>query len=183
MEEELMELLKAHYSKERTAVCRGLVTTLAMQIGAMPQVRRMVAQFNNRDLYPTRPMITLVEGKPSIYLLGWREGDFTEIHDHGACEVGVYCIQGTVVEDVYASVPIDNGNRAVLLEMSRFLSAGQIVSCPKTYMHRIGNVFPEVAATLHVYGPVLADMRLYDLIDGKLVYTGCWGCKDENAQH
>lgn len=183
MSKMLQDFIAAAYGMKEGRVCRGVVSTMAVQIGTMPEVRRMVCEFSDRTKFPERPMITLLEGSPSVYLLGWREGDFTEVHDHGPCEVGVFVIQGNVVEDLYACQPIEGSKDLnVLLQISRFLGAGQLVSCPENYLHRVGNVFPETAATLHVYGPVLDDMRLYKAQGNKLIYSGCWGC-DENPQH
>lgn len=180
----LEDFIRAAYGLKSGSVCRGIVSTMAIQIGTMPEVRRMVCEFSDRTKYPQRPMITLMEGNPSVYLLGWREGDFTEVHDHGPCEVGVFVIQGRVVEDLYACRPIAGSqDLEILLEISRFMGAGDLVTCPKNYLHRVGNVFPETAATLHVYGPVLDEMALYAPEGRILRRTGCWGCDSENAQH
>lgn len=169
--------------------CRGVLTMLAVQIGGLPNVRAIAQNFTDRVRYPTRPMVTLHSGSPSVYLLGWREEEFTEIHDHGSCEVGVYVVQGIVMEDLY--VPATPTNRLrdegdtcqVQLAMSRLLRQGEVLTCPEQYVHRIGNIFPEVATTLHVYGPVLDKMRLFSMFKGVLQFTGCWGCSDTNAAH
>jgi predicted metal-dependent enzyme (double-stranded beta helix superfamily) len=123
-----------------------------------------VCDFVDRKKYPERPMLTLHVGCPSVYLLGWREGDFTDIHDHGSCEVGVYGLQGMVTEDIYATRPARRGNRECLLTISRNVRQGDLMTCPANYIHRVGNIFPEVAATLHVYGPALNNMCLYDAL-------------------
>lgn len=168
--------------KDRPSNCRAILAMLAAQIGNLPQVRAMCCDFSNRRKYKTRPMLTLHKGKPSVYLLGWRENEYTDIHDHGDCEVGVYVIQGTVVEDIYAAPPRGR-DRDISLAWSRFLSAGQMITCPKQYIHQVGNPFPEVAATLHVYGPALSEMNLFSVVRDVLVNQGCWGCDDSNAPH
>lgn len=184
MKQAIKALIQSQFgTKRRERVCRGVVSALAAQLAAMPHIRRLVCEFSDRTKYPERPMLTLLEGRPSVYLLGWREGDFTDIHDHGSCEVGVAVIQGVVVEDLYAALPIPGSkDLACLLEMSRFLRAGDLMTCPENYLHRVGNIFPETAATLHVYGPVLSEMRLFDAVGKALRYKGCWGC-DDNPQH
>lgn len=167
--------------------CRGILSMLAAQIGNLPQVREMVSSFPDRVRYPNRPMLTLYDGHPSVYLLGWREGDFTDVHDHGKCEVGIYVIQGVVTEDLYvpASQFENEGDQCNLrLAFSRNARQGDILSCPEQYIHRLGNVFPECAATLHVYGPVLDKMKIFSLIENRaLKFDSCWGCTDDNAQH
>lgn len=168
----IVRQVSAGYSP--STVCRGLLSNLALQVGSLPEVRRLVCQFADRAQYPERPMLTLCEGHPSVYLLGWREGDFTDIHDHGDCEVGVYVIQGIVTEDIYATTPTRGRNRNCVLGFSRQLQQGSLMTCPRNYIHRIGNIFPEVAATLHVYGPALDNMRLYDMQDSLLKFREHW---------
>jgi predicted metal-dependent enzyme (double-stranded beta helix superfamily) len=159
----------------RKAVCRSLLTALALEIGALPIIRRMVADFGDRKKYPERPMLTLFDRGPSVYLLGWREGDFTDVHDHGASEVGISVVQGVVTEDLYAALPADGmGNRQCVLSISRQLRQGDVATCTESYIHRVGNIFPETAATLHVYGPALDDMNLYDLRKGVLTFKEHW---------
>lgn len=170
-------------SYEGKPISRACITTLAMELGLLPEVARIIRGFGDTKAYPTRPMITLRETKPSIYLLGWREGDFTDIHDHGDCEVGIYVVQGRVTEDVFACGPSVGNERQCLLAMSRQLEQGQCVTCLTTYIHRMGNIFPEVAATLHVYGPSLEDMALYsESTMGVLSVTEHWH-HAHKAQH
>lgn len=170
----IVRQISAGYSP--STVCRGLLSNLALQVGSLPEVRRLVCQFADKERYPERPMLTLCEGHPSVYLLGWREGDFTDIHDHGDCEVGVYVMQGIVTEDLYAAAKISPRSNSLrcLLTFSRQLSQGSLMTCPRHYIHRIGNIFPEVAATLHVYGPSLDDMRLYDVKGDRLKFRERW---------
>lgn len=163
-------------------VCRGVLTNMALEIGALPEVRRLVCQFADRKKYPERPMLSLHEDHPSVYLLGWREGDFTDIHDHGRCEVGIYVVQGIVTEDIYAATPARGKSKRCLLSFSRQLPQGTLATCPQNYIHRVGNIFPEVAATLHVYGPALDDMNIYEAVGGFLKFKEHWH-QEKGAQH
>lgn len=170
----------------RRGLCRSLLTTLSHEIGNLPEIRRMVCEFNDRKVYPTRPMITLRTDHPSVYLLGWREGECTEVHDHGACEVAVHVIHGVVTEDMYwASRKLPSTpTRQCYGVMSRDLAQGQMMTCPKPYIHKICNIYPETAATLHVYGPVLQEMCLYDVRASgyELFRRECWH-NEYKAQH
>lgn len=169
---------------EGRPISRAFITTLARELGTLPEISRLVREFGDIRKYPTRPMITLREAKPAIYLLGWREMDFTDVHDHGDCEVGIYVVQGTVTEDIFTCFGKKREkDRLVMATMSRELSQGQCTTCMSTYIHRMGNIFPEVAATLHVYGPALEDMCLYDTSPtGKLIFTEHWH-HQHKAQH
>lgn len=162
---------------------RGLLAAISQQIAALPQVREMICNFSDRKLYPNRPMVTLHAGNPSVYLLGWRQGEFTDIHDHGPSEVGLYVMEGVVTEDLYVPSGPSGKERTLNFAMSRFLRTGDMATCPSQYIHRMGNLLPEVAATLHVYGPVLDDMRLYEVVGDIIRQKGCWGCHHENAPH
>lgn len=170
-------------SYEGKAISRAAITTLARELGSLPEVSRLVREFGDLKKYITRPMITLRETKPSIYLLGWREGDFTDIHDHGDCEVGIHVVQGVVTEDIYACGPVVGSERQCLLAMSRQAKQGDCLTCLETYVHRMGNLFPEVAATLHIYGPALEDMCLYKATSsGTLAFQEHWH-HEHKAQH
>jgi len=170
-------------SYEGQGITRACITTLARELGTLPEVSRIVRGFGSAKAYATRPMITLRETKPSIYLLGWREGEFTEVHDHGDCDVGIYVVQGQVTEDLYACGPVVGDERQCLLAMSRQIGQGQCMTCLPTYVHRMGNLFPEVAATLHVYGPSLEDMCIYDETPlGTLAFREHWH-HEKRPQH
>lgn len=159
-----------------------MLANLALELGALPELRRICCSFNNRRKWKGRPALSLHAANPSVYLLGWREGDFTDIHDHGACEVGVYVVQGAVVEDLYATVEGSGKDRRCLLGFSRILRQGDMATCPRNYIHRVGNVFPEIAATLHVYGPALDDMNLYEEAGEVIRFKEHWHATHK-AQH
>lgn len=170
-------------SYEGKGITRACITTLARELGTLPDIGRLVRDFGDLKKYPTRPMLTLRETHPAIYLLGWREGEFTDIHDHGDCEVGLYVIQGRVTEDIFACGPVVGSARDCLLSMSRQINPGDCLTCLPTYVHRMGNLFPEVAATLHVYGPSLEDMCLYSATpNGALEFKEHWH-HSHKAQH
>jgi predicted metal-dependent enzyme (double-stranded beta helix superfamily) len=171
----VMDLITKNYGEQ--AICRAILLSLAREIGQLPEVRRQCCAFNDMVRYPTRPMLTLFKSdKYSVYLLGWREGDWTDIHDHGpGREVGIYVVQGVVTEDLFAPVPMSmagkrgaQSDRACIACWSRLMKQGDTMVCPENYIHRMGNIEPETAATLHVYGPTLSDMNLYKMEDGVL---------------
>lgn len=153
---------------------RGALGVLASEIAAIPHLRRLVCLFADKKKYPERPVI-LLSKEPTIYLLGWREGDGTGVHDHGLSEVGIKVIQGSITEDLFVTKPAEDRGRDVLLTFSRQLDAGALVTCPGNYIHRFTNVFPEVAATLHVYGPKsLSRMTSWEDETMKLRFKEYW---------
>lgn len=168
---------------EGKAISRAFITSLARELGTLPEIARLVREFGDTKKYPTRPMITLRETHPSIYLLGWREGDFTDIHDHGDCEVGIYVIQGRVTEDVFTCGTAVGDEQPCLGALSRQVAQGDCMTCLTKYIHRMGNIFPEVAATLHVYGPALEEMCLFGTTQkGDLEFKEFWHATHK-AQH
>ena len=152
---------------------RGALAVMATEIATIPHLRRLVSNFGNKKLHPKRPTILLCR-QPTTYLLGWREGEGTGVHDHGQAEVGINVICGQITEDLYATVPEENNSRRVLLAFSRQLLAGQTITCPANYIHRFRNVFPEVCATLHVYGPKLSKMSSWDDKVTSLKFVSHW---------
>lgn len=163
---------------------RGLLANVAEEVGNLPYVRRMVRDFDDRTKYPDRPVIVLHDGQPQIYLLGWREGDATEPHDHGTNHVGIYVVQGIITEDIYITAPFRGKDRTILTEFSRDARMGDLITCPATgYIHRVGNMRPIIAATVHVYGPVLDEMITYQRNGQVLEFKEHWYHTSEVAHH
>src|SRR5258708_23302143 len=186
------EIERVHAEFKKNPNARGALAVLAQRVGSMPEVRRLVCKFEDRDLHPlgTKPYYTLHHDHPSIYLLGWREGEWTDVHDHGDAEVGIYVVEGQVTEDIFVTEPVARNwdkDRTNFLQFSRTLRQGDLATCPKKHVHSVGNIMPECAATLHVYGPDLRDMRLYDSDEKKgiLRFKDTWhNCHDpKNPQH
>jgi predicted metal-dependent enzyme (double-stranded beta helix superfamily) len=155
-------------------ICREKLTGIATELAAYPDVRRMVDGFADRDRHQTRPMCELRKLDPSIYLLGWREGEFTAIHDHCGAEVAIVVVQGVITEDVFMATNRAEGRLEVCGSLCRIARVGELIMCPSSYIHRMGNTFPELAVTLHVYGPSLEGMRNFDVKSGDLVKHDDW---------
>jgi hypothetical protein len=155
------------FVRELQAECRGkepeeTLAVMAQELGGLPAVRRLARGFEDRKLYKERPVVLLCKS-PTIYLLGWREGEGTGIHDHGAAQVGIYVVQGRVVEDLYGTTQGSYPDLRVAMNFTRVLKQGDLVTCSKNYIHRVRNIFPELGVTLHVYGPKLSYMSSWEL--------------------
>lgn len=179
-------LLKAVVDSYKTKpLCRTLLESVCQEVGLLPEVQRMTCDFTDLSKYPARPTVSLFEGAFSIWLLGWREGDKTEVHDHGPDrEVGIYVLTGAVTEDIFITAPsMPGGDRGCLASFSRQLKEGDMVTCTRNYIHRMSNIAPCLAATLHVYGPTLEDMCLYEDQGNVLKWKEHWHESHEVAPH
>src|SRR3989344_4485170 len=59
-------------------------------------IEKITRTFDNRERFIERPAIKMLggENEPVIWLLGWRNGEGTPIHDHGNSEAGVHILKG-----------------------------------------------------------------------------------------
>lgn len=124
------------------------------------------------SLQSGRPMTLLHPGTahlPTLWLLGWRPGDHTEIHDHDRSEVAVAVVQGSVVEDIYPF-----WGKSYFLR--RNLGAGNVVTLPAPYCHRVGALptAEGLSVTLHAYFPILNHMRMYREFGSELRVSSEW---------
>jgi hypothetical protein len=139
-------------------ICREKLTGIATELAAYPDVRRMVDGFADRDRHQTRPMCELRKLDPSIC----------------GAEVAIVVVQGVITEDVFMATNRAEGRLEVCGSLCRIARVGELIMCPSSYIHRMGNTFPELAVTLHVYGPSLEGMRNFDVKSGDLVKHDDW---------
>jgi hypothetical protein len=159
----------------------GIATWLRENPGAMsPDKLKRLSTFIGKEYGPSignaienfadpvadRPYVALSAGKdgPTIYVLGWRAGDATVIHGHGASAVGVYVYQGAVGETAFGA----SGGAA------RTLQAGQSLCLPCSWVHEFHNVGGDLAVTVHSYFPQLSEMELFEMSGDKLLRVGKW---------
>lgn len=118
-----------------------------------------------------RPMLLLNEGDehtPTVWLLGWRKGDMTPIHDHHDSQVAVKVVAGSVTERVYVE-----GNPNPQVE--REFGAGGVITLPTPYTHSVGNIgSDEMGVTLHLYSPALDKMTFFEETGTELKKSGEW---------
>lgn len=137
----------------------------------------LTEHFDDRASYPERPMVLLSPpGAPSVWLLGWRKGDWTPIHDHVHSEAAITVLGREVTERVFwpqteqAQFPESGPEK----EIDRELHEGSTVTVPTPYVHAVGNDQDQSAVTLHAYYPPLKSMDYYEVKDGRLVPAGRW---------
>jgi hypothetical protein len=161
---------------------RATLARFVRYVAAQPETHALASAFTNPEEFPgeTHPVIEVSSGGPSLYILGWRRGGETPIHDHVESAVAVHALAGEVVEEAFLAPRLlsEPGECVECTSISRPLRAGTTVTLPPSYIHRVGNHLGEVAVTVHAYYPPLARMGYYREIlhpDGEgLESTGQW---------
>ena len=97
------------------------------------------------------------------WLLCWRNGQRSPIHDHRGSTCVVRVLRGTLTETVFELAP--NGH--VKATSSRDYGEGSIVGSEDGDIHQVSNLQAADAdlVTLHVYAPPLTRMGTYSLYD------------------
>jgi quercetin dioxygenase-like cupin family protein len=99
-----------------------------------------------------------------LWLVEWRPGQATELHDHGGSAGAFVVASGTLTEAVLE--PAD-GLTDRLRERRR--GTGDVVSFGPRHIHSLRNSGDEPAVTVHLYRSPLTRMNYYDLQAGILV--------------
>jgi cysteine dioxygenase len=97
------------------------------------------------------------------WLLCWKNGQRSPIHDHTGSACVVRVLQGILTETLFELAP--NGH--VKATFSRDVGAGSIVSSEDSDIHQVSNLQADDAdlVTLHVYSPPLTRMGTYSMYD------------------
>jgi DMSO/TMAO reductase YedYZ molybdopterin-dependent catalytic subunit len=99
----------------------------------------------------------------NVWVLCWKNGQRSPIHDHFASSCGVRVLRGTLTETLFAFA----ANGHVKATESRDLPAGSVIGNQDESVHQASNLQDGGAEliTLHVYSPPLTRMRTYSLTD------------------
>lgn len=108
---------------------------------------------------------TIIESDSfQILLICWKAGQFSPIHDHFGSRCVVKVLAGTARETTY----IEAGGSVTT--STRLYRPGTVFGGEDGDIHFLGN--PNSAntglVTMHVYAPALTQMRLFDLVAGRL---------------
>jgi cysteine dioxygenase len=97
------------------------------------------------------------------WVLCWRNGQRSPIHDHAGSSCVVRVLRGVLTETIFAFAP--NGHVKACL--SRDFGPGSVLASSDTDMHQISNLQAGSAdlVTMHVYSPPLLTMGTYSLYD------------------
>jgi cysteine dioxygenase len=107
----------------------------------------------------------LVRAGPAynLWVLCWRNGQRSPIHDHRGSSCAVRVLQGTLTETLFVRA----ANGLIKATGSRDFEPGQVVSSLDSDIHQVSNLQAGKAdlVTLHAYSPPLAVMGTYSLVD------------------
>lgn len=99
----------------------------------------------------------LVNDDVEVWLIGWAPGQATTIHDHGGAAGALTVVEGTLTEDWYALSaarrPHPVARRIHHTEASQTFSSDHV--------HRIANLGPQLATSVHAYSPPGMALREY----------------------
>jgi cysteine dioxygenase len=97
------------------------------------------------------------------WLLCWKNGQRSPIHNHSGSACVVRVLRGTLTETLFELAP--NGH--VKATFSRDFSQGSLVGSEDTDIHQVSNLQAGNAelVTLHVYTPPLKEMCTYSMYD------------------
>lgn len=101
--------------------------------------------------------------KFEIFLMCWKTGQRSLIHDHGGSLGGVKILRGLVTETLFELAP--NG-MIKAVSSSDYQSADIQIEEPTT-IHQVSNLQPGMnhAISIHIYVPPLQEMNIYSLYD------------------
>jgi mannose-6-phosphate isomerase-like protein (cupin superfamily) len=85
------------------------------------------------------------------WLIAWGAGSEVAAHDHGGSRGAVRVLRGALTE-ASRDRPTGRWHR-------RSIRSGQSIEVPTTAVHRVSNLGPAPALSLHVYSPPLATMN------------------------
>ena len=107
----------------------------------------------------------LVHSAPNyhVWLLCWKNGQRSPIHDHTGSACVVRVLRGTLTETTFEMAP--NGH--VKATFSRDIAEGSLIASEDTDIHQASNLQAGDAdlVTLHVYSPPLTRMKTYSMYD------------------
>jgi cysteine dioxygenase len=112
----------------------------------------------------------LVRAGPNYHawLLCWKNGQRSPIHDHSGSACVVRVLRGTLTETLFERAP--NGH--VKASFSRDFAQGSLMGSEDTDIHQVSNLQAEGAdlVTLHIYSPPLHRMETFSLYDNNRGY-------------
>jgi len=88
-----------------------------------------------------------------VWLIGWWTGQHTPMHDHGGASGAVAVVGGVLEETVL---------RRSRPAVSRLLPAGTLIEVPPASIHRVGNILPAPATSIHAYSPPGLELTTFE---------------------
>lgn len=115
-------------------------------------------RFNN-DHYARN--LVYSDEKVAIFLMCWKSGQRSLIHDHGESLGGVKILRGILTETLFERAP----NGMIKAVSSSDYQSFDIQIEEPTTIHQVSNLQPGLshAISLHIYVPPLREMNIYTL--------------------
>jgi hypothetical protein len=129
---------------------------VARQYAANPDEWPMAPRFDPTNRWYSR--LEALDGY-EVWLLSWLPGQGTDWHDHGGSSGGFVVVSGEIIEHTAHSGQPGAPTRYRQGEGRRFGT---------DHVHRITNVSPRPAVSVHAYGPALQTMTRYRLEANRL---------------
>ena len=127
-----------------------------IQLGEVHSFVRFADRTYRRNLVRSGPCYNL-------WVMCWRNGQRSHIHDHKGSSCGMRVLKGTLMETLFAVGP--NGH--IYPTTSREFQPGQVLGSQDADVHQVSNLQAGNAdlVTLHVYSPPLLMMGTFSLTD------------------
>lgn len=129
---------------------------LTRQIAGRPALWRPLLQHDPGHRWYERLLLT---PRVEVWLIGWAPGQGTLPHDHGDADGALTVTEGTLIEDVYLGVRLEQGE--VLPSRTLERRAGSTTTFTADHVHRVSNRGAVNATSIHAYSPPGRQMRFY----------------------
>jgi cysteine dioxygenase len=142
---------------------RPLLTTLRDQVTRLPIACEDVAEFIRFGDERYRRNLVRAGEWYHAWVMCWKNGQRSPIHDHAASCCVVRVLRGTATETTFEFAP----NGQIKAVRSRDLPPGSVCVTHDADLHQISNLQAGDAdlVTLHVYVPPLVRMKTYSLTE------------------
>jgi cysteine dioxygenase len=142
---------------------RAPLPALLDQLRALQVEPHELAPFSRFSDQTYRRNLVRASDHYNLWVLCWRNGQRSPIHDHRGSSCGVRVLRGTMTESQFVFA----ANGHVKPTLSRDLDPGSVVGSEDSDMHQVSNLQAGDAdlVTLHIYSPPLLFMGTYSLTE------------------
>jgi rhodanese-related sulfurtransferase/predicted metal-dependent enzyme (double-stranded beta helix superfamily) len=136
----------------------GDLAVLTERLANAPELWQPLIQHDPLHRWYERLLLTpIVE----VWLIGWAPGQGTPPHDHGGTEGAMTVVQGTLSEDVYEGVTLQDAEVHPARTLTRHV--GSVAMFGLDHVHRVRNLGQVNASSIHAYSPPGKPMRWYGI--------------------
>lgn len=158
---ELADLVGSNRDTGQTV--QSVKNRLADLIRRSPELPEQVCQAG-RDHYARHLLYRDHSERFEVVVMAWAPGQETPVHDHA----GIWCVEGVArgrIEVTRYDMARTAGSETTRLEQLEIIRAG-LGECgaliPPVEYHKIANPFDRLALTIHVYGGLMRECRIFE---------------------